>query len=300
MTFPLQLGYLVFEVRDVDAWAEFARRHLGLMTEARKDGSVHLRMDGMQQRMVLRRGDADDIAAAGIIAPNVAALDNLVQRVRQAGIEVSEQSQEAAESRRVRRLLSFRDPAGNPVELATGPFQSLAPFASSAVPGGFVTGSEGLGHAVLMVDDIQPALDFWTGPMGFTISDTSSHETAAGQSHAYFMHCNARHHSIALVQRPARSSYPRRLLHFMIEAESLDSVGMAFDRALDAGLTINRSLGRHPSDRMFSFYAATPSGFDFEFGWGGAKVDDSWPAVHYDHISAWGHRNLGVIKFNHG
>ena len=36
-----------------------------------------------------------------------------------------------------------------------------------------------------------------------------------------------------------------------------------------------QTLGRHPNDRMFSFYAKTPSGFQFEFGWGGREVDDA-------------------------
>jgi hypothetical protein len=51
---------------------------------------------------------------------------------------------------------------------------------------------------------------------------------------------------------------------------------------------------------MLSFYATTPSGFDLELGWGGAKVDDAWPTAHYDHISAWGHRKLGKVVADRG
>jgi hypothetical protein len=51
-----------------------------------------------------------------------------------------------------------------------------------------------------------------------------------------------------------------------------------------------QTLGRHPNDRMFSFYARTPSGFQFELGWGGRQVDDAtWTPTTYDHISEWGH-----------
>ena len=88
----------------------------------------------------------------------------------------------------------------------------------------------------------------------------------------------------------------RYALGFMLEAASVDEVGMAFDRALRAGVRIQQTLGRHPNDRMFSFYAETPSGFQFEFGWGGRLVDDrDWSPGQYDHISEWGHHHPSVF-----
>lgn len=71
----------------------------------------------------------------------------------------------------------------------------------------------------------------------------------------------------------------------------MEDVGHAYDRCLDAGVTIANTLGMHPNDRMFSFYARTPSGFDIEFGWGGRKIDDAtWEIRQYDRLSVWGHR----------
>ena len=70
----------------------------------------------------------------------------------------------------------------------------------------------------------------------------------------------------------------------------MDDVGLAFDRTLKSGLKIMHTLGRHPNDRMFSFYAKTPSGFQFELGWGGREVDDAnWVPGEYHQISEWGH-----------
>lgn len=289
----LQLGYLVLEVSDPAAWVRFSRDQLGMTVEEEADGSQTLvRMDDLQQRFILRQGPADDVAVIGLLATNGEVLDSLVKRVQATGTEVREGTTEEAQRRRVKRLVCFTDPAGVAVELATGPYHSLTPFVSTLVPAGFHTGAQGLGHAVLMVDDLASGLAFWTGALGFRVSDTSGHETPSGVSNAAFMHCNKRHHSVALVQRTAQSTYPKRLLHFMVQAQSMDAVGMAFDRALDVGLNINRSLGRHPNDRMFSFYATTPSGFDFEFGWGAVEVGEDWAEDHYDHISAWGHRKL--------
>lgn len=296
MNEDLQLGYLVLSSTEPARWAPFARDLLGLGVTEESDGTLRIRMDGLQQRFLVQAGDVDDLAAIGLLATTGSVLDGVVDRVRAHGTEVHEADPATCRERRVTRLVRFHDPDGVPVELGTGAFHDVEPFGSARAPGGFVTGSQGLGHAVFMVDDLDAALQFWTGVLGFAISDTSSHETPAGESRAAFLHCNRRHHSIALVQRPARSSYPKRLLHFMIQAVSMDAVGMAYDRALDAGLTINRSLGRHPNDRMFSFYATTPGGFDYEFGWGAVEVGESWAADHYDHISAWGHRKLADVR----
>jgi hypothetical protein len=78
----------------------------------------------------------------------------------------------------------------------------------------------------------------------------------------------------------------------MFEVKSVDDVGLALDRTWRSGLRIMQTLGRHPNDRMLSFYAKTPSGFQFEYGWGGREIDDAnWDATKsYDHISEWGHQ----------
>jgi len=79
----------------------------------------------------------------------------------------------------------------------------------------------------------------------------------------------------------------------MLEVNALDDVGLAYDRAQDHGVIIEQSLGRHPNDRMFSFYAQTPSGFQFEFGYGGRVVnDETWQPTTYHQISEWGHRRV--------
>ena len=56
------------------------------------------------------------------------------------------------------------------------------------------------------------------------------------------------------------------------------------------GIPVARTLGRHTNDRMISFYARTPSGFEVEYGWGGHLVDDaSWEPAELTAVSSWGH-----------
>ena len=41
---------------------------------------------------------------------------------------------------------------------------------------------------------------------------------------------------------------------------------------------------------MLSFYAFTPSGFQFEYGCGGRLIDDAlWEPQIHDRVSEWGH-----------
>ena len=76
----------------------------------------------------------------------------------------------------------------------------------------------------------------------------------------------------------------------------MDDVGMAYDRCVKAGIPIILELGHHPNDKTFSFYAQTPSGFNFEMGWGGVVIDDQhWEVKAFSKMSDWGHKRNIVL-----
>jgi 2,3-dihydroxybiphenyl 1,2-dioxygenase len=289
MTSVRQLGYLGLEVSDLAKWERFAVGLLGLEPAARgKDGSLALRMDERAQRIVLHPGPADDLAYLGFEVANDAELEALGARLVAAGFAVSEGKPEAAAARRVTRLLETTDPSGIPVELFVGAAIAKEPFHSGGVTSGFVTGEEGLGHAVICAKDAAATDRFYSELLGLRLSDTVELQLAPTvKLEIRFLHANPRHHSIAFASLPM----PKRIHHFMLEVQSQDDVGRAHDRCLDAGISFAMDLGKHPNDGMVSFYAATPSGFAVEFGCGGVKVDDStWAVRSYDHVSVWGHK----------
>src|SRR3546814_4344594 len=78
---------------------------------------------------------------------------------------------------------------------------------------------------------------------------------------------NGRHHTFAFGKLPG----PKKLHHFMLQTNSMDDVGLAYDR-FDAERAIVMTLGRHTNDHMVSFYGATPSGFAVEYGWGAREM----------------------------
>jgi 2,3-dihydroxybiphenyl 1,2-dioxygenase len=288
----LQLGYLVIGAEQLDSLDKTFTDVLGLQRCERESDHTAYRMDEWDRRFVLIRG-ANELRAVGLVARDDMTYESLLYRLTQAGVALRDGTTEECAIRAVKRLTAFHDPAGNPIELAVSPARARAgAFTSRLVPTGFLTGSQGLGHAVLMVDDLTPNVEFYEHALGFAVSDTSEEQTAQGPSRAVFLHCNRRHHTVALVRRPAHADPQRRLAHFMIQAQDFDAVGLAFDRALDAGLPIFRSLGRHPNDGVFSFYFRTPANFDIEFGAGATEVDEDWQVMHYQQISAWGHRPL--------
>lgn len=280
------LGYIGFEVSDLGAWRRFAEGQLGLQWAERADGTVDLRMDNYATRIRLHEGARDDLAYVGWEVRDQSALDDLADWLKALGIAVSRVSQEAAD-RRVHELIRFQDPEGNVHEAFYGPLQKTDdPFVS---PAGFSfkTGQQGLGHVVLSCRDKGAMMDFFQDVLGFRLSDHILTEVVPGRPlEISFLRCNGRHHSLALAPVPI----PKKIVHLMVEANSIDDVGRALHRCTVAGTHLTFTLGRHSNDNMLSFYPLTPSGFDIEFGWGGLEVDDdSWHVLTHDRNSAWGH-----------
>jgi 2,3-dihydroxybiphenyl 1,2-dioxygenase len=281
-----QLGYLGFEVSDVSAWEAFATGVLGLAVARRSEsGALALRMDGHAHRLFIEPGPADDVAFIGWQVDDEAAFAATLERLAGAGVDLVIASPAAAARRHVARLARFHDPGGVPTEIFHGPEMAEEPFCSDLVRSGFVAGERGLGHVVVSALRQDETRAFYCDVLGFRLSDRIVAEIHGHHADMLFLHTNRRHHSVAFGERQDKNIH-----HFMLEVGSMDDVGLALDRAVRANVRIVNTLGRHPNDRMFSFYARTPSGFQFEIGWGGRDVDDAtWePAVH-DRISEWGH-----------
>jgi 2,3-dihydroxybiphenyl 1,2-dioxygenase len=285
-----QLGYLGFEVSDVGAWEAFATRVLGLAVARRREEGASLRMDRRAHRLLLQRGPADDLAFVGW---EVGERDfpAIVDRLRRAGVEITLGDAADCARRGVGGLARFRDPGGLVNEIFHGPAIADEAFHSPLVASGFVADDLGLGHAALGVADLDRARAFYGEVLGFRLSDRIVADVHGYHADMVFLRVNRRHHSLALGARANKNMF-----HFMLEVGSVDDVGLAFDRALAAGARITQTLGRHPNDRMLSFYARTPSGFEVEIGWGGRLVDDAtWQPATYERISDWGHHPPGML-----
>ena len=283
-----QLGYVGIGVSDLPRWEQFAAEVLGLQVAARgDDGTLFLRMDEYAYRLALHPTGENDLLYLGWFVPSFDALDALGERLRAADVRVEEGSAEERAARRVRRLLTFRDPSGYRSELVCGPVRAGAPFAPGRPHAGFKAGPLGLGHLVLRVDDRPAAERFYRDVLGLRLSDYGSGPVA-------FFHCNPRHHSLGIADAAALPR-PKRISHLLLEALTLDDVGIALDRCQQHGHPLTVTLGKHVNDHMVSFYMRGPSGFDVEIGWGAREVDDrTWFVESYDRGDVWGHRRIEV------
>ncbi len=290
-----ELGYLGLEVSSLLQWEQFAHKVLGMAVSAGPTAdSRWLQIDEHRCRIILVEGAANDHAFAGWRVKDVAAVESFGRRLSDQSVAWSWANKEELALRAVRSMLFFSDPTGTRHEVFAGPLLEGDGFLSPRLTSGFVTGSAGMGHVVYLSSDYPATLAFATDVLGFRVTDVV--DAQAGQSsdmrmEASFLHTNERHHSFAVAQQPAPGSDQKRLHHFMVEARSVEEVGLARDRCLGMGLTVVQDIGQHRNDRMISFYARSPSGFFVEFGWGGRTIDpETWQVRTYDKFSEWGHR----------
>ncbi|WP_454737212.1 VOC family protein [Cupriavidus necator] len=287
------LGYLILGVSDLGAWADFARNLIGFQVDRRETGrSLVLRMDDYAQRIVLEQSGEDDILEAGWEFETEDELDRYAALLRERGIKVSQADSDYCAVRRVEKLYYCSDPVGYRHAFYFGPELApmTEPFRSHALIGtGFETGPLGIGHILTSARDYRESVAFYHDTMGLKVSDYIREERASGVVvDATFFHTKTgRHHSLATAAIPGQ----KRLNHLMVQVREMDDVGLAYDRCVAAGLPIALHLGRHPNDRMFSFYVHTPSGFAIELGHGGVVIDEAnWRVVSYSKMSDWGHK----------
>lgn len=287
------LGYIGVGVTDLAAWRTFSSDILGAQVTD-SDGGLKLRFDTLAWRIAVAPSGEDDIVFVGWEVAGPQALEALALKIEAAGVSVVRDGGELAKKRGVLGIARFTDPAGLACELFWGPtLQTDKPMVSPAGVSGFVTGDQGLGHLVVGTAALAEALAFYRDVLGFGYSDHINMPVGPGVTiPVEFMHCNARHHSIAFAPPPPGPG--PKLFHFMVQAAALDDVGFALDRVNKAGIELAMTLGRHSNDEMLSFYAYTPSGFEVEFGWGAKTVDRAtWSPARHDTISKWGHKFVG-------
>ena len=282
------VGYVGLNAADLPAWREYATSVLGVQVrEDSPDDELRLKLDDYRWRIAVHQADADGLGYVGLELANASAFTTAIEELRAAGVAVRLGDEGELKARSVGGLAVLEDPAGNRIELYYRPtldYNFVSPHGAR-----FVTEGVGFGHAVFLVDaeHYDACQQFYVERLGFRVSEY----TSIGPIEIAFLHCNKRHHSIALGRAPFTACH-----HIMLQVEELDMVGRALDRAQDAGVPISQTLGRHRNDQMFSFYMRTPSGVELEYGWGAIEIDDAtWVASDWEGGDVWGHRGMEAV-----
>jgi len=291
-----KLGYLAIETRKPEKWRDFNATLLDFPTSSNADGSVGLQIDGNRQRLIVIPGEKDDVQAVGLQMRDQTAFEELAAKLAAEGIPAENGDQWLCEARGVGKMLVFADPSGVRLEAFVDALPAEKPFASQFFADGFHSDDSGFGHVVLNTRDLDQAERFYCGVLGFAITERLKVRIGPIEVRGIFLHCNRRHHSLAIFAAPAT----RHLNHVMLQAQALRDVGMAYERFKRHRVPFSLGLGQHPDpDGTVSFYAATPSGFDLEIGAAGGEIDPvGWQERPLNRISSWGHKPSLRLKLN--
>lgn len=278
------LSYIGFSSPRYEEWLTFGPEVLGMqLAERGSDGTVRLRVDDAAHRLSIHPGDEHALDYIGWGVHTEAELRELSGHLADNGVKVQAGTDAEIRDRAVANMAWFEDPFGIRHELSWGQVRYPATFRPGRPMSGFVTGEQGLGHAVLVVPDLERADQFFNGVLGFRLSDRIIDPPLS----ARFYHCNGRHHSLAVAEIPGRAGFQ----HLMLETASLDDVGTAYDLCEEHDVPIVLTLGRHTNDLMTSFYLYSPAGFHVEYGTGALTVDDEiWEPATYHKTKIWGHQ----------
>lgn len=283
-----QLGYLVFECppETMAAMEVVYRDVIGAKIDHDEDGRARVRIDGRPFRIMMEPAPKARLAAIGW-ETDPFIIDDLAAKVAAKGFTVTELPSDAAADRATNRVLRFTDGDEFVHEIyAERPFAEDADLKALFLCGEEENGIFGLGHIVQVVADRAKTQDFYIDVLGFGLSDRITWPEAD----LHFLHCNQRHHTIAL-SGEAMGLKSGMIHHLMVESKSREQVDRAYETLKAHGFPVLMTIGQHTNDEVYSFYLLAPAGFGIEFGYGGKVVEDptTWQFAQYHSPSSWGH-----------
>lgn len=122
-----------------------------------------------------------------------------------------------------------------------------------------------IGHVVLMVADLKRSVEFYTGVLGFKVSDIYGEDMMPGGM--VFMRCNTDHHGVALVGGASGPENQRGLHHMAFEVGTLDEVFRARNHLRACGAKIIFE-GRRRAGVQIAVEFLDPDGHNLEIYWG--------------------------------
>ncbi|MBJ8343838.1 VOC family protein [Antrihabitans sp. YC2-6] len=290
----VHLGYVVIETEKFSDWIRFGRDAIGMHLDSLDADTIRFRLDDHECRFLLRRGPAEDVVAVGWQLDDHVTFDRIVSRVRSHGVLLREGTPEEAALRGVARLTRFPGPKGLTQEIFTKANVAAAPL--DIRTSGFVTGEGGMGHIAITSNKPQQVRGYYNTVFDARLTDYIDETISGLKLKIRFLRVNERHHSVAIaaLQQLPVDPIRTRVQHLNIQVAALDDMTTSYLRVGDLGFDMALAVGQHTNDRELSYYARTPSGFEWEVGWNPVVVDENtWEPTTHKGISTWGHKPVG-------
>jgi 2,3-dihydroxybiphenyl 1,2-dioxygenase len=285
----VSLGYLVVESERFADWRRFGRDAIGMHLDDLDTDAMRFRLDEQQCRFLLRRGPAEDVTTLGWQVADHETFEEILGRVRRCGVPVTVGTDAEAALRGVERLVRIPGPNRLAQELYT---RAHLNGQLSVAGKGFVTGEFGLGHVAVTSTKPHQMRGYYNTLLDARLSDFIDETMSGVKVKIRFMRVNRRHHSVAIaaVNRLPINPIRTRVQHLNIQVAELDDLTDSYQRVRALGFDMALGVGQHTNDRELSYYAVTPSGFEWEVGWNPLVVDESaWKPTTHQGISIWGH-----------
>ncbi len=287
----VHLGYIVVETEKFSDWRRFGRDAIGMHLDETLPDIMRFRLDDDECRFLLQRGPAEDVTAFGWKIDDHASFDTIEARIRSHGVPVTRGSAEEAELRGVERFLRFPGPNGMHEEIYVEARRARSPLALG-VRGGFVTGDAGIGHVAIATKKPHQMRAYYNTVFDARLSDYIDETISGLKFKIRFLRVNERHHTVAIasVNHLPLNPIRTRIQHCNIQVTDLDDMTASYQRVKELGFHMALSVGQHTNDKELSYYAVTPSGFEWEVGWNPIVVGESdWEITTHQGISIWGH-----------
>jgi len=250
-----EMGYAAYGVRDLERAVEFYRNVCQLEVSERIADTVFLTGDTRHHWVRLEQRDQPGLIRLGYRARDPEALAEITSRLTTAGVEIERAASRPAD--RVTGGLRFRAPDGIAYEI----YDQMLTLPVSPAP---ARGISCLLHAVVFVDDLDAATDFYTSALGFLVSDRILNVIS-------FLRCNNQyHHALAL----AAGGPAGNLDHVAMLVDDLEDVLRFRAHAADKG-ALAGDVVKHVASNSVSIYLNEPSeGIGVEYCNGHDKIAD--------------------------
>src|SRR6516165_1116374 len=199
------LGYVGIRTRNLEDWAAYGTRFLGMQLVDRSRGTLALRMDDRKQRIVVHTDENEGPSFYGWEVADAAALDALAGHLEKSGVKLARGSGALADERRVKDLIVFSDPIGNRLEAFHG----------------------------------AEVLPFYTEILNFKPTDY-----ILKPFKAYFFHINPRHHSLAFIDT-GKNGIHHMMVELCYLDDVGQAYDLALQKPEIIGTTLGRHVNDH-------------------------------------------------------